>query len=130
MADSLTWLGIPLEEVRNRLKTVYRLHKKSSISRENCVRRFASFGNTTLNVSGVALSTLVQRYQGNVVGAFLTADWLIREPAAAQKALAKKRQDYIVSPQERSNLGFPPDERSRSAQAAAAAAARLSKTQG
>jgi hypothetical protein len=140
MTDKI-WLGVSLEDVRERLKTT---HKYSTAGADSAAQKiehlsqalqgeFRNFWQSnqyreSLKVGGIALSALVERYHGNVVGAFLMADWLIREPEAARKALANKRWDYIVQPQAQPGLKLDEPSQSTPAQMVAAAAARSLKT--
>lgn len=41
----------------------------------------------SLSIEGYSFNCLVQNYGMNPIGAFLTLDWLLREPEKAKKAL-------------------------------------------
>jgi len=54
-----------------------------------------------LLVEGYTLQQLVEEYDFNPMNAFLTLDWLLREPARAREALSRGYDYFLVSPEVR-----------------------------
>ena len=52
-----------------------------------------------LVVQGYTLQILVEKKGFNPMNAFLTMDWLIREPARAKRALSRGRDHFLLSPE-------------------------------
>lgn len=46
-------------------------------------------GNIELEIEGFAFVDLVSKWGMNSVGAFITLDWLVREPESAKQALSR-----------------------------------------
>ena len=109
MMDDNIWLGISNDEVLKRLMANHGYTEAGAVSAAKKIANltqslrdpFRKFWESNqyadaLEVNGFALHTLVEKCDGNVVGAFLAVDWLMREPEVAKKFLEKKRVDFIV----------------------------------
>ncbi len=57
--------------------------------RDDFVKWWKSGEIPVLEIEGISMSVLLKQHKLNPIGAFLTLDWLIREPEKAAQAIAR-----------------------------------------
>ncbi len=87
LTHRLTGLGVPPHIIQDQVEDFIRL----APSLHDDARRFIQTGaqESSVTIKGWNLKRLVEEYKMKPTSAFLTLDWLIREPDAAAKSLAK-----------------------------------------
>lgn len=70
-------------------KTLEKVEKLDSEVYNELEKWFESGQLSDIEIGGYTVKTLIDKYKMTEVGAFLTLDWLKREPEEAKKALLK-----------------------------------------